>query len=240
MHFLPRLELNTMREIRTTVLSVPLTSARVNASGSRGAITRALSLLAMALLAMALLAGLTACRDAAETRVDASGATAAAVPSRSDVPSGVVTASVPQLVLPAPWPTVTADSLGSRDDWHFVYETSPTPRLLVIHRIAALVLPDGPFELLAPVTAVRNLNGVWSQYTPVAGTLPFPAPALRALTAQLTQPDRISFYRIRALDLSTDTTSAHVASVLPTLMREMERDVARLRKVGFIGADAEP
>ncbi len=229
---MPRLEPTTMPDIRATVRSVPLIAAHVRGLGARLAIRRALMLLL----------GLAACRDSTETRIDSGGATLTADPAPTSVADsgGDVAASIPTLVLPAPWPTLTVDSLGTRDDWHFVYETSPAPRLLVIHRIAALVLPDGPFELLAQVTAVRNLNGVWSQYTPVAGTLPFPAPALRTLTAQLTQPDRISFYRIRALDLSTESTATHVATVLPTLMREMEREAARLRKDGFIGGDAEP
>lgn len=220
-----------MPDLRTTVSPLPLTTAHARGVGARLAIRRAILLLS-----------LTACRDAAETRADSGGAAQTAEPSGSNVADsgGVVAARVPMLVLPAPWPTLTVDSLATRDAWHFVYETAPSRRLLVIHRIAALVLPDGPFELLAQVTAVRSLNGVWSQYTPVAGTLAFPAPALRALTAQLTQPDRIAFYRIRALDLSTDSTSAHVATALPTLMREMEREAARLRKDGFIGGDAEP
>lgn len=111
-------------------------------------------------------------------------------------------------------------------------------RLYLIHQVANLVLPDGPFELQAPLTYFRFENARWQQSTQDRGGIVLPATVAAALATEFTDRERVYFYRIRVLDVGE---AGGVAGVpLRLTSQGMVSDVARLRKVGFIGADAEP
>lgn len=114
-----------------------------------------------------------------------------------------------------------------------------TLRLYLIQQVANLVLPDGPFELLAPLTYFRFENGQWQQSSQDRGGVLLPAAAASALATEFIDRERVYFYRVRVLDVSQGDGRA--ASVpLRLTSQGMTSEVARLRKAGFIGADAEP
>lgn len=112
-------------------------------------------------------------------------------------------------------------------------------QLYLIYPVANLVLPDGPFELLAPLTYFRLENERWVQSTQDRGGVKLPAAVSAALATEFTDRERVYFYRVRVVDVSE--AGERVASVpLRRTSLDMASEVARLRKAGFIGADAEP
>jgi hypothetical protein len=114
-----------------------------------------------------------------------------------------------------------------------------TLQLYLIHPVANLVLPDGPFELLAPLTYFRFEDERWRQSTQDRGGVRLPAAVSAALATEFTDRERVYFYRVRVVDVSE--AGERVASVpLRRTAHDMAGEVARLRKAGFIGGDAEP
>ncbi len=114
-----------------------------------------------------------------------------------------------------------------------------TLQLYLIHPVANLVLPDGPFELLAPLTYFRFENERWLQSTQDRGGVLLPAVVSAALATEFTDRERVYFYRVRVIDVRE--AGERVARVpLRRTSHDMAGEVARLRKAGFIGADAEP
>lgn len=142
-------------------------------------------------------------------------------------------------------PTVTSGRLATDTVWHVMIDSSTTERQLVlVHTVAALTLPDGPFELLAPLTYFVFRDSAWYQETQQRGGLNMSLPVVANLVTDLTDTSRVYFYAARAVAL-TDT--ANRADATMTLAARIQRavrgittDVANWRRKGFIGADAEP
>jgi hypothetical protein len=133
-----------------------------------------------------------------------------------------------------------ASGVMMRDStWRVFAEGDSTLRLYLIHPVADLVLPDGPFELLAPLTYFRFEDERWMQATQDRGGVTLPPVVATALATEFTDRERVYFYRIRFVDAGQSDESAANAP-LRAVAQAVTTEVARLRKAGFIGADAEP
>jgi hypothetical protein len=136
-------------------------------------------------------------------------------------------------------PDAVAGVMTRDSTWRVFAEADSTRRLYLIHPVANLVLPDGPFELQAPLTYFQFENGQWRQSTQDRGGVTLPSPVAAALATEFSDRERVYFYRIRIVDAGqADGPAANVS--LRALAQEVTNEVARLRKGGFIGADAEP
>lgn len=150
----------------------------------------------------------------------------------------VVNAAFRELRLPA-----ASEGVLSREGaWRvFVDRSGSARRLLVIHLIAALQLPDAPFELTAPLTYFRFEKGQWRQGTQARGGTAVPMPVETALATEFVDRSRVYFYRVRAIELaSPDEPDARVAERIRFNVRDVAREAVELHRIGFIGADAEP
>jgi len=152
-----------------------------------------------------------------------------------------VTSTLRELQMP-----VAAVGAMARDSaWRVLVDTGPSPRLYLMHQVAALVLPDGPFELTEPVTSFRfegeTDSARWRQSPRPRGGESLPPAVEAVLATDFVDRERTYFYRIRSIDVrARDVSPAQVAERVRTTAREILRDVAQYRRSGFIGADAEP
>lgn len=130
----------------------------------------------------------------------------------------------------------TRDSL-----WRvFVETTSATPHLVLILKLPDIVLPDGAFELLAPLTYFQYERESWQQRTQLKGGTVIAAPADSVLALEFSDSARTYFYRVRTIALDTGVPSAGTLDQIRLTVQDMLRQAAVLRREGFIGADAEP
>jgi hypothetical protein len=136
-------------------------------------------------------------------------------------------------------PDAVAGVMMRDSTWRVFTDGDSTLRLYLIHPVATLALPDGPFELQAPLTYFRFENGQWRQSTQDRGGVTLPPPVVAALATEFSDQERVYFYRIRVVDAGQPAGPAATVS-LRALAQEVTNEVARLRKGGFIGADAEP
>lgn len=142
-------------------------------------------------------------------------------------------------------PTLTRDLIARDSVWRVIDDSSTAGRQLVlVHSVAALHLPDGPFELLAPLTYFVYRDSAWVQETQQRGGLALSLRAASLLASDFTDTSRVYFYSARAVTLAdtsdrADTTMS-LASRIQRAVRGITTDVARWRRSGFIGADAEP
>ncbi len=138
-------------------------------------------------------------------------------------------------------PTVESRVASPDSVWRvFVDSSSAAWQLVVVNRIAALMLPDGDFELLKPLTYFRYQNDVWRQATQSAGGTIIPPMAERELATELSDRERTYFFRVRTMPLDAGALSTGTSAKMRSLVELMTREAATLRTSGFIGADAEP
>lgn len=161
--------------------------------------------------------------------------TAAATPS-SRFEAGAVTAALAELRLPA----ATAGEMARDSAWRVFIDTTDTPRVVLVHKVAALVLPDGPFELLAPLTYFQYSGDRWQQATQDKGGVSLTPMAQAALASEFDDRERIYFFRVRTVVLSSRVEHPELVAQLRAVADEMRREVDQWLKDGFIGADAEP
>lgn len=157
-------------------------------------------------------------------------------PAADNEPLRTVNQALGELQLPAS----RVGAMASDSVWHVFVDTGATPRLLLIRQVAALVLPDGPFEMTEPVTAFRFTDGRWQQL-PGPQTERLPAAVERPLVAEFVDRERTYFFHARAIPLGgPDASTEGLAERVRTSVASITRNVARYRTAGFISGDAEP
>lgn len=152
------------------------------------------------------------------------------------VDARAVTAALTEMQLPVAPP----GELARDSTWRVFIDTTGAAQLVLAYKVAALVLPDGPFELLAPLTYFQHKDDRWEQATQDNGGVRLSPTAQHALAQEFTDRDLVYFFRIRTVVLSPNTDMQALVAQLRPLAEETRRDVARWLKDGFISADAEP
>lgn len=163
--------------------------------------------------------------------------TACDTPPAQD-PLRLINATLAELHLPG-----AVEGAMSRDStWQIIVDRSePTGRLLLLRQVAALVVPDGPLEVTAPLTYFRFENQLWHQYYGTAASVRLADASVAALRSELSDTTRVYFYRVESLDVvSPARDSAAVVRLLRNAVAGLDRDVVRLRREGFLTMDAEP
>ena len=182
---------------------------------------------------LAVVTASTGCRG--EARSGTVDSHLAATPTRDNVASMVDALTALQLSA-APAGIMARDST-----WRVMIDTTGAPQVFLIRTVAALVLPDGPFELLAPLTYFQFKNGQWVQSTQDRGGLVVPPSVHAELVTDFEDPDRIYFFRARSVVLSSaDTNGGALTAQMRSLVEAMTQEVAKWLSAGFIGADAAP
>lgn len=149
-------------------------------------------------------------------------------------------ASIADALQTAHLPVASAGLMARDSVWRVFIDDGRTPRVYLIHAVVSLVLPDGPIELTEPVTAFRYDGTHW-RVAPVRGVDSLPTVVATALSSDFTDTTRAYFYLVRAVDAGMlRDASPTGASSLASVALGMARDVERYRRMGFIGADAEP
>ncbi|QJR37529.1 hypothetical protein [Gemmatimonas groenlandica] len=138
-------------------------------------------------------------------------------------------------------PPARARAMTSDGGWRVVVDSSSSTRLLLIHQVAALVLPDGTITLTEPVTAFRFTDNRWRQSASVLGSEVLPAAVEALLAPEFKERDHTYVYLAHCISLDTrDVAGAQLAAQIRASVSDMTQRVARYRRLGFIGADAEP
>jgi hypothetical protein len=136
-------------------------------------------------------------------------------------------------------PPARAGEMTRDSTWRVYVGSDSASQLYLIHRVAALVLPDGPFTLEAPLTYLRYEAGAWQQETQKRGGVQLPKAVEQALVAECTDRERIYFYRVRVIELRAANGHSWMAQLRPDV-QAVTRAVTAWRSKGFIGGDAEP
>lgn len=168
-----------------------------------------------------------------------SGDTPAARDTTSDVTKTSTLTAVNDSLRALQLPLAQSGEMTRDSVWRVYVASDSATSLYIVHGLEALVLPDGPIEVLAPVTYFRFDGSVWRQATQKTNGVIVPPGVERVLSTEFTDRERTYFYRVRVIDLA-----ATGANSWPLRLRaEVEqtvRDIAQWRKAGFISADAEP
>lgn len=130
--------------------------------------------------------------------------------------------------------------LSAKGAFRLLVDDERPQRLHVIHEIAGLALPDGPFRLTEPVTAYRFYQNRWNQDNQGGDGVQLPPVGAQALARAFPDTGKVYFYRIRAIDLWTVYGDGELAALVRRTMKETAADAVRFRRDGFIAGDAEP
>lgn len=163
---------------------------------------------------------------------------AACAPAKQADPLIPVHVVLSELHLPA----LTVGQVARDSSWRVLIEQNDaSSRLLLMQQVAALVIPDGPLELLAPLTYFRYEANAWQQHHEATASVALSAASVTALQKDFTDTTRVYFYRIEPLDVwSKQLDSAGVARLVRGTALTLARDAARLRQAGFLSMDSEP
>lgn len=139
-------------------------------------------------------------------------------------------------------PALTAGQISRDSAWRVLIEQNGTSsRLIMMQEVAALVIPDGPLELLAPLTYFRFEANAWQQHHEATSSVALSATSVTALQRDFVDTTRVYFYRIESLDLSSSNLdSAGSAELVRRTANKLMSDAARLRRTGFLSMDSEP
>lgn len=132
-------------------------------------------------------------------------------------------------------------TMARKGDWRVFIDDERPQQLYLMQLLAGIALPDGPIDLLAPVTYYKYMQQRWVQENQGGGGGMLPEYGQQALATEFTSTERRYFYRIRTIDLwRAYASEAEFAKLVRATLRELKDESARLRRDGFIGGDAEP
>lgn len=195
-------------------------AARRHVAGVQAVAMRAIAMRAIPMLALA------ACRGAGDPRpaVREPLAIANALLSEAHLPK----ADTSHVVRKDMWAVATEPHAGSL-------------KLLLLYTVDSLVLPDGPLELSAPITYLRFESNAWHQHHDAKGAVMLTDATVQQLSTTLTDTTRVYFFRVESMSVGTTALdSLHFSRLVRTAAKDLPLEVARLRRSGFISADAEP
>lgn len=165
-------------------------------------------------------------------------AIAACAPAKPADPLVPVNVALSELHLPA----IRVGNVSRDSTWRVLIEqNNASSRLIMMQQVAALVIPDGPLELLAPLTYFRYEASAWRQHHEAPSSIALSAASVTALQNDFADTSRVYFYRIEPVDVwSKNLDSAGVAALVRGTALTLTRDAARLRRAGFLSMDSEP
>ncbi|MDF1502774.1 hypothetical protein [Roseisolibacter sp. H3M3-2] len=131
-------------------------------------------------------------------------------------------------------------ALARQGAWRVAVDDERPQRLHLMHAVAALALPEGPFRTTEPVTYFQRWSGRWRQDNQGSEGGLLPESLLDAMRAELTDPEQVHFFRVRSLDLWRRYAPGELAASLRAALRDTEAEAVRWRRDGFIAADAAP
>lgn len=144
-------------------------------------------------------------------------------------------------------PIATPGAVTRAGTWRVFASGGGSDTLYLLQQVAAIRLPDGPIELTDTVAYVRHDGRGWMQPTPAPApalggrNATLPPPLLAALHADFTDVETSYFYRVGTIDLrSMANDTLQLQRTVRAMLRTLEQDAVRLRKAGFISADAAP
>lgn len=124
--------------------------------------------------------------------------------------------------------------------WRLYLDDLRPQQLHIVHELAALTLPDGPFRIIKPVTYFKYMQQRWVQENQGQESDKLPEGGKKLISSDLRDTTKIYFYQMTAIDMWKTYAGDEFAPELRKTLRSMIAKHEALLKDGFIAGDAEP
>lgn len=153
------------------------------------------------------------------------------------VNSGVAAAVLNEFKLTLP----ASDSMTRNGRWRIYLDDERPQQLHVVHELAALTLPDGPFRITEPVTYYKYMQQRWIQDNQGELSDRLPANGQLLMAPEFTDTAKVYFYQMKAVDMwRTYTSENDFAEMLRSMLKSVQSTHTKLLRDGFIAGDAAP
>lgn len=133
------------------------------------------------------------------------------------------------------------DSMARQDKWRLYLDDERPQQLHVVHELAALTVPDGPFRTTEPVTFYKYMQQRWIQENQGKESDLLAENGQLLMAPEFSDTGKVYFYQMKAVDLwRTYSSEQEFADMLRTMLKSIEREHAKLLRDGFIAGDAAP